>query len=61
VWTFTPENGGTRVAVQIDHKVPIPVLGKLAESVITKQNENDTEKMMTNLKTKVESQEMVKS
>ncbi len=61
VWTFTPENGGTRVTVQIDYKVPVPVLGKLAESVITKQNDRDTDTMMANLKAKVEAQEMVKS
>jgi carbon monoxide dehydrogenase subunit G len=61
VWTFAPENGGTRATVHIDYKVPIPVLGKLAEGVITRQNEKDTETMMTNLKAKVEAQEMVKS
>ncbi len=60
VWTFTPENGGTRVSVQIDYKVPVPVLGKLAEGVITRQNDKDTDTMMANLKAKVESQEMVK-
>jgi carbon monoxide dehydrogenase subunit G len=59
-WDFIPENGGTRVTVQIDYKVPIPVLGKLAEGVITRQNDKDTETMMATLKTKVEAQEMVK-
>ncbi len=61
VWTFTPENSGTRVSVQIDYKVPVPVLGKLAEGVIIRQNEKDTDTMMANLKNKVEAQEAVKS
>jgi carbon monoxide dehydrogenase subunit G len=60
-WTFTPENGGTRVNVKIEYKVPVPVLGKLAEGVITRQNDRDTETMMANLKAKVESQAAVKS
>ena len=61
LWDFVPENGGTRATVQIDYKVPVPVLGKLAEGVITRQNDKDTDTMMANLKAKVESQEMVKS
>ena len=33
-WIFQPEDGGTNVTVKAEYKVPVPLLGKLAESVI---------------------------
>lgn len=34
VWTYQPENGGTRVSVSIDYTIPGAMLGKLAEPII---------------------------
>lgn len=54
VWTYEPENGGTKLTVEIEYKVPVPLLGKLAESFIVKQNEQEATTLLTNLKTKME-------
>lgn len=39
-WTFRvePADGGTRFRLCIDYEVPMPVLGKLAERVISKRD-----------------------
>jgi carbon monoxide dehydrogenase subunit G len=58
-WEFVPENGGTRVDVKVDYKVPVPVLGKLAEGVIIKQNEREMETLLANLKSVMEVPEKV--
>ncbi len=53
-WTFQPEDRGTRVTFEIEYTVPIPVLGKLAESVIVKMNDKEGDLLMENLKTMME-------
>ncbi len=54
VWTFQPEDGGTKLTVEVEYTVPIPLLGKLAEAFIVKQNERELELVLANLKTKME-------
>lgn len=53
-WEFKPEAGGARVNLQIEYSVPIPVLGKLAEVVIIKQNDHEADLLLVNLKAKME-------
>ncbi len=53
-WTFVPENNGTRLIVMAEYTVPIPVLGKLAESIILKQNEREADTLLANLKSILE-------
>ena len=53
-WTLDPQDGGTVVGLNADYKVPIPVLGKLAEAVIAKMNEREGEVLLENLKTLLE-------
>jgi len=53
-WTFQPEDGGTRMTVQVEYTVPIPLLGKLVEAVIVKLNENEAELLLANLKARME-------
>ena len=53
-WTFQAEYGGTKVTVENEYTVPIPVLGKLAEAVLLRQNEKEAEVILANLKAKVE-------
>jgi uncharacterized membrane protein len=52
-WNFEPHNGGTKVNVIIDYTIPIPVLGKIAEAVILKQNAREAELALANMKDKV--------
>jgi len=54
IWTFAPQDGGTKLDVVVDYTVPIPVLGKLAEGLIVKQNERDVHKALVNIKAKME-------
>jgi uncharacterized protein YndB with AHSA1/START domain len=53
-WTFLPEAGGTRVTFLGDYTVPIPLLGRLAEGLIVKLNEHETEVLLSNLKATME-------
>jgi len=53
-WTFQPEAGGTKVTYEAEYTVPIPLLGKLAESFIVKQNEREAELILANLKARME-------
>ena len=51
---FQPEDGGTNFSVEAELIVPVPVLGKLAESVIVRQIEKEVEVILYNLKTMME-------
>jgi hypothetical protein len=51
---FQPEAGGTKVTLEGEYTVPIPVLGKLAEAIIVKMNEHEVELILANLKARME-------
>lgn len=53
-WTFLSEAGGTRVTFLGEYAVPVPLLGRLAEAVIVKVNEHETEALLANLKAQME-------
>ena len=53
-WMFQPEAGGTKVTYEAEYTVPIPLLGKLAEAFIVKQNEGEAELILANLKARME-------
>jgi uncharacterized membrane protein len=54
IWTYKPEAGGMKLTVQVEYTVPIPLVGKLAEAFIIKQNENEMNMMLANLKARME-------
>jgi len=54
IWMFQPEAGGTKVTLEVEYTVPIPVLGKLAEAIIVKMNEHEVELILANLKVRME-------
>jgi hypothetical protein len=54
-WKFQPEYGGIKVTFDADYRVPIPLLGRLAEAVIARQNEREAEVLLRNLKDRMES------
>lgn len=54
-WTFAPEGEGTRVNLAIEYTVPIPVLGKLAEALVLRQNEREADLALVNIKARMES------
>ena len=53
-WTFTPEDGGTKVHLTVEYTIPVPVLGKLGEALVLKQNEREAGQAMANIKAKRE-------
>ena len=53
-WTFEPLAGGTKVFFAADYKVPIPLLGKLAEAFIVRLNKHEGEATLANLKSGME-------
>jgi uncharacterized membrane protein len=54
VWTFEPADFGTNVTFGAEYTVPIPLLGKLAETFIVRQNEHEAEALLANLKSRME-------
>jgi len=56
-WTFTvkPEASGTRLNVVVEYEIPVPVLGKVAEQLVLRQNEREADLAMANIKKRLES------
>ena len=48
-WTFRSREDITRVTLTIEYKVPIPLLGKLAEAIIVRMNDQEGDLMMSHL------------
>jgi uncharacterized membrane protein len=53
-WDFAPKDGGTKIDLTVDYVVPIPVLGKLAEAVVVKQNERVLDTALENIRSRME-------
>jgi carbon monoxide dehydrogenase subunit G len=55
-WTFTfaPHEGGTKLDVELDYTIPVPVLGKLAEKLVLKRNQREAQMSMENIKERLE-------
>jgi uncharacterized membrane protein len=54
IWEYQSEGEATKVTFSVEYTVPIPLLGKLAEAFIVKQNENEAETLLANLKARME-------
>jgi len=54
-FTYEPIEDGTALSLVVEYEVPMPVLGKLAEAVIRKQNEREAELVLSNIKARMES------
>ena len=53
-WEFKPENDGTRLNFSAEYNIPMPVLGKFAESFVIKQSDNEGDVVFANLKARLE-------
>ena len=53
-WTFEPQETGTLLQLEIEYHIPIPVLGKLADKLVTRRNERESEINMQNIKEHLE-------
>jgi uncharacterized protein YndB with AHSA1/START domain len=53
-WAFEAAEGGTTVNLDAEYTVPLPLLGRLAEAIIVRQNEREMELLLANLKARLE-------
>jgi hypothetical protein len=53
-FSFEPQDGGTQPSIKVDYKVPVPVLGRLAEALVLKQNEREASLALSNIKERME-------
>ncbi len=53
-WNIEPQNGGSKLTVVIDYAVPIPLVGKIAESLLAKRNEREWDAILANAKDTIE-------
>ncbi len=51
---FKSSGQETEVNIRNEYQIPIPLLGKLAEAAILKQNEQEVEEVLNNLKIRME-------
>jgi len=53
-FAFAPHEGGTKLDMDVDYTIPIPVLGKLAEKLVLKRNQREMELNNQNIKERLE-------
>ena len=53
-WDFSSKNGGTQIDLAVDYIVPIPVLGRLAETLVVTQNERVLDTALENIRGRME-------
>ena len=51
---FKPKDDGMEYTTLVEYTIPIPLVGKLAEAFIVKQNENEADVFLSNLKAMME-------
>ncbi len=49
-WTFRYKENRTRVTFTVEYKVPIPLLGKVAEAIVVRMNDQEGDLMMAHLR-----------
>lgn len=54
-WKFEGDGVGTRLTLDVEYMIPVPVLGKLAEAIVARMNERETELTLAHLKEITES------
>jgi uncharacterized membrane protein len=54
VFTFAAHQGGTKVDLNVDYTIPMPVLGDLAEKLVHNRNRREMEMSMENIKERME-------
>lgn len=55
-WTLTPQDGRTKLDVAAEYTIPVPLVGRIAEWLLKRQNEREWEAILANIKARVESE-----
>jgi uncharacterized membrane protein len=58
-WSFDGQDGFSTVNLRCDYEIPIPLVGKIAETFLVKLNEREADHMLANLKERLETQEAI--
>ncbi len=53
-WKLDEHGGETELTFEADYNVPVPLIGKLAENILAKINDNEAVAMLANLKATLE-------
>ncbi len=53
-WLMDEHGEDTDLTFEVDYRIPVPVLGRLAEKVVVRMNENEADAVMSNIKTQIE-------
>lgn len=53
-WDYEQAGSGTRLNLEAEYVIPLPLLGKLAESVVTKKGDEEADDLLSTLKAKME-------
>ncbi len=54
VWKFESVEDGTRVNLEIEYTIPVPVIGKVGERLVLRQNEREADLALANIKGRME-------
>ena len=54
ILNFKTQDGGTKMEMDIEYTIPIPVIGKIAEKIVLKRNEREADLAMANIKENME-------
>jgi uncharacterized membrane protein len=54
VFNFSSHGDTTTLDMDIDYSIPVPVIGKMAERLILKRNERESEQSILNIKENIE-------
>jgi uncharacterized membrane protein len=60
-WRYDKRDKSTLVTLDVEYTVPTPVLGKVAEAIVAKMNEHETDTLLANLKATLEIAPTVKA
>lgn len=55
-WTLRPQKGRTKLDAAAEYTVPVPLVGRIAERLLKRQNEREWEVILANIKARVESE-----
>ena len=55
IWTVRPKGDGTQLNLVVEYTIPVPVIGKVGERLVLRQNEREADLAMATLKDRLES------
>ncbi len=53
-YALTPEKAGTTLTITVVYEIPVPVIGKIAELILERQNQREIELAVENIRALVE-------